>query len=158
MGNGRAELSHDNQPLRMRKLAVVLFGLLPVRDVSGGADIADEIAIRRMARHALLQNPMIAAVVPAQPVFDLEPLPGIECGLISLVAVLCILRMHALQPASPGFLFQRAPGELEPALVEEFAMLVAVRNPEQHRNGVGHAAKSILTLSQAPLDAPSLLR
>ena len=158
MGNCRAQLSHDNEPLRMRKLAIVLFELLPVRDVDGGADIADEIAIRRMAWHALLQNPMIVAVVPAQPVFDLEPLPGIECGLIGFAAVLRVLRMHALQPARSGFLLQATPGELQPALVEEVAMLVVIRNPEQHGNGVGHAAKSILTLPQAPLDTPSLLR
>ena len=94
----------------------------------------------------------------AQPILDLEPLPRLEGGEIDLAAMRRILRMHVLQPAGFDFLIQRAAGELQPALVEEFAALVVIQDPKQHGGGVGHAAKAVLALAQTPLDAPSLLR
>src|SRR5215470_14322099 len=116
-------------------------------DVHTRSDIAREVFLGVVTRHALIGNPAVFAIVTAQPVLHHERLPGVKGFGVSLKASLQIVRMHAFRPAVSHFLFQRAAGKLEPGLVEEDAELVHTRHPNKDRGSIGNNAKTRFTLT-----------
>ena len=102
---------------------LLFLGAFAVGDVEDGADIAKEFTVLGKTRDALVVDPAILAVVPAQPIFDFEWLPHIERVVTDVEAMLAIVGMHAVYPSVAELLLDLAPGELEPSLIEEYPQL-----------------------------------
>src|SRR5262245_29462944 len=98
MGNSGGKLADDRQTLHVRKRAIALLDPLAVGDVDGGTDVAEKFAVFGEARRALVEDPTVFAVMPAQPVFDLGWASCIERRVTDVEAMLAIIGMHALYP------------------------------------------------------------
>src|SRR5947199_757428 len=67
-----------------------------------------------------------------------------------------VVGVHVLEPAIPELLFHRAPGEVEPCLIEERGLAVRTGCDDHHRGRVGESSELPLALPQCGFDALAL--
>src|SRR5262249_35200321 len=67
-----------------------------------------------------------------------------------------ILRVDVLEPPAAELVGERAPGEVEPRLVDERAAAGGVGHPDEYGGGVGQPAKAVLALLQGVLGPDAL--
>ena len=146
-GDPGARLREEPRPL-LRAAAVV--------DVDRGADVAGELAAGAVARHALVEDPAVRAVVPPQPVLEAERPPLVEACAVEPPHALDVVRMDALHPALPELLLDRAARELEPAAVEVGAAVLLVAHPDKGGDRVREHAEPLLALAQLLLRTGAL--
>src|SRR5262249_7228296 len=97
---------------------------------------------------ARIEHTSVLAVCPTQPVLHSKRLAPIKGFEIRADAMIVVLRMYALSPATAKLFFQNAPSEGEPREVDEGAQLVGARPPNHGRRGIGHRAKVLLARAQ----------
>ena len=95
-----------------------------------------------MAGNAGVVDPVIGAVMSAQPVASAERLTRGEMRGVGLLAAAGILAMHARGPAVADFLRHRPTRKGEPGLVEPDAAPVRAGHPDHHRRCVHQRAET----------------
>src|SRR6185436_13163775 len=104
-------------------------------DVDAAADVAEEHAVPREARHAAVHHPAVLAVPAAQAVLDLERLALVEGSQAPIEPAPEILGMDAIRPAVAQRLLARAAGEIQPGRAEVVAREVGPHAPLHRRVG-----------------------
>src|SRR5581483_7279686 len=104
--------------LPLEQLRALLLDLPAFGDVNAGADVTGEAPVGREPRDAAVEQPTVLAVRSPEPVFQTELAPGGEGTEINLQTALVIVGVDALGPTQAQLLRHRAPGEIEPGLVE----------------------------------------
>ena len=161
-GQDAADPVHHRQllvvlPLARQRPPQLLLGVPAVGDVDAGADVALEPAVPAEARDAVVEEPPVLAVVPAQAVLHRELPPRVEGRLVDLQETRAVVGVDDLRPAVADLLLHRPAGEAEPWLVEPVTPLVRARHPDHHRRAVGHDAEAILALARRAPHAPQRL-
>src|SRR5688572_4757026 len=64
-----------------------------------------------------------------------------------------VVRVDVLEPPIPEFLFHRAPGEIEPCVIEKSGMTVRTGCDDHHGGRVRKASEMSLALPQGGFDA-----
>ena len=106
-------------------------------DVDAQARVAEERAVARPPRDAVVQHPAELAVGPAQPVLHRERLLALEGLGRELEAPIDVVRVHRGGPTVAQLLGQRTAGELEPAVVAPGVPTVRAGCPQQQGDAVG---------------------
>src|SRR5207344_3442266 len=114
------------------------FRLFALGDVDARSDIAGQRAIQRQQRHARIEYPSVLAIVPPEPVFQLERLAPSERRTQNLEPLRQIVSMDRVTPSVAELCQQRATGEGQPRGVDVDAAFVVVRHPDQDRGNVCH--------------------
>ena len=114
-----------------------LFGQLALGDVDAAANETGKHPLGIVARHTVEGHPAVLAISTAQPVVHMERLACHECQPKHLTGVQHIVRVNGLHPLTGDLLFEGAPGEVEPHLVEVIEPPVGPRHPHQGRRVVG---------------------
>src|ERR1041384_7855512 len=117
------------------------FRLLYRSNIDAGADIALKAAVLGLAGRAIVEDPAVLAVSPAQPVFHAERCAPVEMRGVDFKAAVEVLRVDAFGPAVSQFLLDSPAGEGQPRFVEVGAQLVRARRPDHYRRGVHQMAK-----------------
>src|SRR5262245_24270594 len=86
-----------------------------------------------------------------EPVIKHEWLARVESIYIRLQTALQVGTMDAFGPPISEFLLERAPGEVQPGLVEERAQLVHPRHPNHHGRRIGDDPEASFALALAIL-------
>src|SRR5215210_3744867 len=105
-----------------------------VCDIHTTAHIAGKLALWVGKWHATIGYPAVGIVMPAQPILHLKLLPFLQRVQIGLQTLIEVIRVNTLAPAAAKFLFQRAPGKVQPPLVEVITCTRAVGAPDQYRS------------------------
>src|SRR5215831_20874073 len=98
-----------------------------------------------MARHALIRNPAIFAVISSEPVLHDKRFARVVCCVVRVEA-LQIVWMHTLSPAMSDLLLQGSASKLQPRFVEESAEFIRPGHPDHHGRSIGHVTKSRFAL------------
>src|SRR5215471_2226216 len=155
-GKNKVRINIDHLPEEFSLLLQRPLRSFGLGDVSGRANVADEIAIGLKARYPMIQHPTIFTVISPQAVFHCELAPHVEGIDVDLETAVKILRVNSLCPAIAKLLLQGPSGKVEPALVEKGAGLVRVRHPDHHRRRIGHGMKASFALPQRFVGASPL--
>src|SRR5262245_55206736 len=110
--------------------------------------------VRIEQRRAAIEDPAILAVMAPQPVFHSEFAMIVEGLVVNLETMPDVIRVDVFSPSVLRALYQegRRPARVtEPALVEEVADLVCVRDPNHRRGGRDHQPESGFAFSQTRL-------
>jgi hypothetical protein len=108
-----------------------LFRLPGASDIETGTDVTGEPAVQIIEWFALIEQPAIFSIVPAQAVFEGERLARTKCPEKIPPAIRHILRVNSMGPAIAQFLGQAAAREFQPGLVKVIAFRVCVRTPDE---------------------------
>ena len=126
----------------VQQLLAVLFRLLDLRDVEAGSDEPEKNPIRREPGNTMVLKPTEFPIGPPKAVFHLEFPQRLIRQQVGAHAGFEIIGMDVFRPSVSQFLLQRAPGEIEPRLVEGNAQAVRAGLPKQHGRGVSRAAEA----------------
>src|SRR5262245_19817362 len=149
---------------RQKLVALILnatFALLELMNVQAVAHVPDEHLlgpanpVRIEQRRAAIEDPAILAVMPPQPVFHSEFATVVEGLVVNLETRPNVLRVYVFSPSVLRALYQegRRPARVtEPALVEEVADPVRVRDPNHRWGGRDHQPETGLAFSQTRLN------
>src|SRR5579872_2461743 len=125
--------------------------LFLVMDVETTAYIAFKDSVSRVAGHSTVKNPAVLTGVVSHPVFHLKWTASIEITDVDLQATIKVLWMHILCPAIARLLFESAPDEIQPALVEVITKLVGARHPDHDGRSISNHSKTLFAFSQLVL-------
>jgi len=84
-------------------------------------------------RYAAIKDPAVHTVAATEAILHLERLTPLEVVQIVRYAAIEIATVHAFGPARAHFLFERAPRERQPRLVEVVAVRIEARAPDHDR-------------------------
>jgi hypothetical protein len=112
-------------------------GLDLVCNVDAAPDIALELVLLAIKWRTPVEDPPVLSIMTLEPIFHLKYFLLVKCIAVHSKAVLEIAGMNTVGPSVPVLLFQTAPPELEPAVVEIIALSTRVGTPD-HKRGLLH--------------------
>jgi hypothetical protein len=107
--------------------------LLSLVDVDRAADVADRRALGVETRHAVVEQPAVGAVVPAQPIVERERRARFEAGGADAETAVEILGMDRTRPAVAEQVVDAAPRVSGPRGTEPVVDPVEAGAPDQDR-------------------------
>src|SRR5262249_52780225 len=149
---------------RQKLVALTLnqsFALLAIMNVQTVAYVPDEHLLGPVSpvkieqRRAVIEDPAKLAVMPPQPVFHSEFAMAVEGLVVNLETRPDVLRVDVFGPSVLRALREegRRPARvIKPALVEEVAHLVRVRDPDHRRGGRDHQPEPGFAFTQPRLN------
>ena len=127
--------------------AQCVFGVAPLGDVDGRADVALELAVVTEPRRRVGAHPAVLAVVTSKTKFGREARLRRERASIGVQVLIAIVRVHESTPVvTAHFVVGLDADELEIGTVDELAAFEAV-DPEQHRRALGQRREPLLAVA-----------